>query len=205
MARIRRVVVPRVERNYLFRWQARCAPVDAVPELPRADTGVYVARFPCSDQELLVAARAAIGLTGIGYERRRTHGDLLGVILHGDVIAHRALLQVHGVAAMEGDPRAVRLAPKQGYIHWCETAPAHRGHGLYPYMLATLARESARTLGLEEIFIACRQNNAASIRGIVKAGFIYHGSSLAVSVLSGRISHSRWSVDASPPAAARNA
>lgn len=56
------------------------------------------------------------------------------------------------------------------YLHYCETAPAARGRGIYPTVLA-LAAARARSAGARDAWIATIAENPASVRGIVKAGF----------------------------------
>ena len=59
------------------------------------------------------------------------------------------------------------LLENQIYIAWCETAGFARGLGIYPYVLGRIVQDYSN----KQIFIAVNKNNAASIRGIEKAGF----------------------------------
>lgn len=52
----------------------------------------------------------------------------------------------------------------------CFTSPAQRGQGHYPHMLRAICDELARR-GQARSIITCSSDNAASIRGIEKAGF----------------------------------
>lgn len=52
----------------------------------------------------------------------------------------------------------------------CNTLPVARGRGLYPALLLGCCGELARR-GYAEVVITCAPDNAASIRGISKAGF----------------------------------
>jgi ribosomal protein S18 acetylase RimI-like enzyme len=56
------------------------------------------------------------------------------------------------------------------YVHYCETAATARGLGIYPAVLAHVARalkeESIRT-----VRISTTENNLASLRGIARAGY----------------------------------
>ena len=56
------------------------------------------------------------------------------------------------------------------YIHYCETAPAARGHRAYPAALARIAAEfgSRSPLG---VWISTDERNTASVRGITRGGF----------------------------------
>ena len=59
------------------------------------------------------------------------------------------------------------LLENQIYIAWCETAGFARGLGIYPQVLGRIVQDYSD----KQIFIAVNKNNAASIRGIEKAGF----------------------------------
>ena len=196
LRRLQRALLPRRDRNFLFVWRHRPANVPLYLEW----SDPYKVIFPCSDTQLPQEAYENMGLAGAAYRIRRAKGDSLGVILYGDTIAHRSLLQRHGTAALEGDLYALRLKAHQAYIHWCETAPEHRGRGLYPRMLAIMASYACYELGCQEVFIACRQNNTASVQGILKAGFTYFCSSVSVSILGGRVCLRHWYEDPCGPA-----
>jgi ribosomal protein S18 acetylase RimI-like enzyme len=65
---------------------------------------------------------------------------------------------------------SLEVGPSQAYVHYCETAPAARGHGIYPAVIAHAARE-ARDAGARDVLISSRVDNVASLRGIARAGF----------------------------------
>lgn len=52
----------------------------------------------------------------------------------------------------------------------CYTFPSHRRHGLYASLLIAIARQLADR-GYARVIISCAPDNAASIRGIQRAGF----------------------------------
>ena len=52
----------------------------------------------------------------------------------------------------------------------CYTLPAQRGQGLYPCLIQSACRQLAAQ-GYQRAIITCAPDNAASIRGIEKAGF----------------------------------
>lgn len=54
------------------------------------------------------------------------------------------------------------------YIHYCETVAEARGRGIYPAVLTHIAHER----GSKDLFITTDVGNAASRRGIEKAGFV---------------------------------
>jgi L-amino acid N-acyltransferase YncA len=63
------------------------------------------------------------------------------------------------------------VGPRGAYVHYCETAPEARGHGLYPATLSLIATDLA-VEGVQGLFIATEAENDASRRGIEKAGFV---------------------------------
>ena len=73
------------------------------------------------------------------------------------------------------DPnRLLRLAEKECEIKFCLTLPQFRGRGLYPAALRS-AQQFLRKNGFERCFICVRHDNHSSIRGIMKAGFVFVG------------------------------
>ena len=87
----------------------------------------------------------------------------------GGRMVHRSWL-VRGPTVMTLWSRfgAWPVAAGAAYIHYCETAPDARGRNIYPAALIHLARDS----GAGDLFIATEEANAASRRGIEKAGFV---------------------------------
>ena len=86
---------------------------------------------------------------------------------------------VHRSWAVKG-PAVMRLwhrfgawpvGARDAYVHYCETAPEARGHGLYPAALSRIAADLAAE-GVQSLFIATESQNQASRRGIEKAGFV---------------------------------
>jgi ribosomal protein S18 acetylase RimI-like enzyme len=56
------------------------------------------------------------------------------------------------------------------YVHYCETAPEARGLGIYPAVLAHVAR-TLEEEGIRPIRISTTIDNTASQRGIDRAGY----------------------------------
>lgn len=71
------------------------------------------------------------------------------------------------IAEIEG---RIRVGPSEAYIWDCATLPAFRGRGLYPALLGAIARELVGE-GVARVWIAARADNAASLRGLEKAGY----------------------------------
>jgi hypothetical protein len=82
-----------------------------------------------------------------------------GVCVHRSWVFEQKM-QIHSLVT---EP----LLENQVYIAWCETAAFARGLGIYPQVLSRIVQDYSD----KQIFIAVNKNNAASIRGIEKAGF----------------------------------
>ena len=81
------------------------------------------------------------------------------------------------------DPLFRRMTEEgAAYIGPCATAESHRGAGLYPSMLRRIC-DYARERGLRRALINSAGENAASIRGIEKAGFRLLGRAMRVQAL----------------------
>jgi RimJ/RimL family protein N-acetyltransferase len=90
-----------------------------------------------------------------------------GVYL-GDRLAHISWLLPPDAVALEGiEPW--RLNEHEVEITGCETLPAFRGKGLYPFAIQQLAGV-AQQQGVRRIFMKTTPANIASQRGMIKAG-----------------------------------
>ncbi len=76
-----------------------------------------------------------------------------------------------GVVGVEEIDQAVKPAPREIYLYDAFTLEPWRGRNLYPSVLRR-ALEYAEKLGLTRSLIFVEANNAASRRGVDKAGFI---------------------------------
>lgn len=86
------------------------------------------------------------------------------------------------------DPnRLLRLGALDAEIKYCLTLEAFRGRGLYPKVLATIARFLSER-GFKRVFICVHKNNFPSIRGIEKAGFKYVGRIRLVKIMGFQVS-----------------
>jgi L-amino acid N-acyltransferase YncA len=99
-------------------------------------------------------------------------------------VVHRSWL-VRGPAVMRLWRRfgAWPVAAGEAYVHYCETSPEARGHGLYPAALSRIAKDAAAE-GIRALFITTERDNQPSRRGIEKAGFA-ECASVTVRVLFG--------------------
>jgi len=148
--------------------------------------------YPCDIREL--APRMFEGGTEAfrPIQSYAARGHRLGVALAEKRVVHHSLVQTTGTAALEGVRRAFALRPGQLYVHYCRTAAGHRGQGLYSTMLRRILEQCRVDPTFEEALIACRQDNLPSIRGILRAGFVYSRSGVAVSVLRGHLAYRRF-------------
>ena len=64
----------------------------------------------------------------------------------------------------------IHLADGHAYIHYCETAPTHRGRGIYSAALSHIVR-TLEAEGADHCFISTTADHAVSRRGIERAGF----------------------------------
>ncbi|MHB1097270.1 MAG: GNAT family N-acetyltransferase [Gemmatimonadaceae bacterium] len=178
-------------RNSLF--MAETGPAFA-SVLTSADASFRFA-FPAEPSGLSDFSLRHVATTSSSLLSRQAAGDEIGLVVWQDQIVHRSLLQVRGTAHMEGDRNAFVLRARDRYVHSCFTSLAHRGKGVYSAML----RHILHTMSIAEpglrVFIACRQENAASVRAIRRAGFVYVRSSIVFGIASGRLRYRRWYVD----------
>ena len=175
-------------RNHLFALDASAA--IELSDLPL--TPNYRLEFPVDPATVRDEHLAEVGWTRAMIEERARAGDQLGLVWRGERIAHRTLVQRAGWASMEGDRAAFHVGARDVYVHSCYTSPDDRGHGLYPAMLRTAARYYARTEPATRIYIACRQENAPSVKAIRRAGFRYLRSSRVLGLAGGRLRLRRW-------------
>lgn len=69
----------------------------------------------------------------------------------------------------------LRLIGKKGpAVGDCVTIPEYKGRSIYPFVINYIAHELLEKQKLSEVFIIVNPDNAASIRGIEKAGFQLH-------------------------------
>ncbi|OCA88919.1 N-acetyltransferase [Pseudobacillus wudalianchiensis] len=76
------------------------------------------------------------------------------------VVEEGSLINLHPLVKRKLDRNAV-------YIHYCETAPAARGKGVYPYVISTIAKDFQN----KTVLICVNNKNIPSIKGVKKAGF----------------------------------
>jgi GNAT superfamily N-acetyltransferase len=90
----------------------------------------------------------------------------------GGVVVHRAWVTFgpRAIATWHRFGR-IRLAAGHAYVHYCETAPTHRGRGIYSAALSHIVR-TLKAERAEPILISTTADHAISRRGIERAGFV---------------------------------
>lgn len=96
------------------------------------------------------------------------------VVRLGAAIAHVSWL-LPSSAVVRDPPVLLELREDEAEITGCETIPAFRGRGLYPYAIRRIV-EVARSRGVRHVYMKTRDTNESSQRGILKAGFERVGS-----------------------------
>lgn len=182
-------VLPYVIHNVLFGSSLDCK----LPPLSSLDRE-YEIVYPCGTERLNGGDYARLEIDCHRYVRLTESGQHFAIIFHRGKAVHRSLVQFEGYASMEGDPRAFRLRAREAYVHYCLTAPEHRGRSVYPHALQTILRTELAG-EVSRVWIACARANQNSVRGILKAGFEYKRSSVAYGALRGRLVIRHWYVD----------
>lgn len=119
-------------------------------------------------------------------ERYLKNGEMLGVLISGHKVACRCLARPSGEISLEGHLHYRRIADDEVFIHYCRTAEAFRGQGLYPLLLSGMVSALKNSGDFSRAVISCRSNNVASVKGITRAGFRPDKLTLTVGFLGGR-------------------
>jgi ribosomal protein S18 acetylase RimI-like enzyme len=91
-------------------------------------------------------------------------------------LAHVSWLLI-GDVSRKDIPVVLKLRDDEAEITGCETLPAFRGKGLYPFAIGCLLR-IAQQSGVNTVYMKTNESNLASQRGITKAGFRKAGTIL---------------------------
>ena len=137
-------------------------PGDPLPALPRLPG---FAAAPADDDRAL-AALAGLAVEELAARRRAGHRPYLAR-LDGEPVAHG--WSSGGVVEIGELGLAFTLPPGERYLWGFATAERWRGRGLYPRLLQAILRLEGLT-GVR-YWIGHTPENAASARGILKAGF----------------------------------
>ena len=152
----------------------------------------YTIHFPADLSIISKFDLSKIDFTIEDFKKILHSNDDILIVTWKKEIVHRTILQRQGKVLMEGDRNAFILNQNESYVHSCFTSIEHRSKGLYTYVLNYILNTSINSAIPFKVFIACRQKNIASVRGIIKAGFKYHKSSKILGILSGIIRFRIW-------------
>lgn len=99
-------------------------------------------------------------------------GDLGYYAYQNDRVVHRAWARLGPVVMPTylGFGR-LKISAEDGYVHYCKTSSDARGGGIYPAVLHHIVMD-LKWRSAHEVFIATTADNAASVRGIEKVGFV---------------------------------
>lgn len=108
-------------------------------------------------------------------EHRFTNADSCYVAWAGRKMAHFIWVQDRGAHFIHPAGITHHIQKGELWIYDAETKEEFRGLGIYPHMLSSLLRK-AKENGYVKAVIYTNYNNAASIRGIQKSGFVFDAS-----------------------------
>lgn len=152
----------------------------------------YTIHFPADLSIISKYNSSKIDFTIEDFKKILQSNNQILIVTWKKEIVHRTILQNQGKVLMEGDRNAFILNQNERYVHSCFTSIEHRSKGLYTYVLNYILNTSISSTIPIKVFIACRQKNIASVRGITKAGFKYHKSSKILGILSGIFRFRIW-------------
>jgi ribosomal protein S18 acetylase RimI-like enzyme len=129
-----------------------------------------------ADMRRLEAADAAALAVAMGLDGRATVAGRLATGRRPYGAWVDGHLAAYGWVSFEDEPIGERqlrlhLKPGEAYVFDCATRPAHQRQGLYSALLRFVLRDLQRD-GLRRAWIGADLSNAASHRGIERAGFV---------------------------------
>lgn len=192
MKRILSALTPFSITNHIFVYRKNM--VFNILQPPPED---YLFSFPADISFLTDSMLEPVSLNISKLQSALAQGQRLAIVTAPDgTVAHRTIVQSNsGPVVLDGDRCHFVLQEDQSYIHYCETAPSHRGYGLYPFVLNRIIQHLREETEFLEVWIACLTTNYASSRGILKSGFAYENSVRIWGILNGRIRFRRKYMD----------
>ncbi len=98
-------------------------------------------------------------------------GENVYLVFNNDLCIHHSLTFLNDTDEKVQKGHIV-VPANTAWIHYCNTADAHRGKGIYPYVINYIAKALAASgKGMDRIIIDTEQKNIPSQKGIIKAGF----------------------------------
>jgi hypothetical protein len=140
---------------------------DAVPNLS-CPPGLTVTRLLPGQMPRLKEVFSSFALSELE-ETQRRQSECYGAWLSGQLV-HYSWVQASGSHLILEAGRHVEIKLGEFWIYDCRTSPSARGLGIYPYVLTFISHDHRRK-GLGEGVIYTTEENVASQRGILKAGF----------------------------------
>lgn len=141
--------------------------VGTVPAHPFALTSVS---WECAESKMALPLSQAMGLaTTMGVQQRFVRGCKCYVGKIEQEIATYGWVSFADEHIGELD-LTIRMSENEAYIWDCATLPAYRGLRLYPALLAYILRE-LKVGGITRVWIGADEDNVASQKGMVLAGF----------------------------------
>ena len=158
--------VIKMETLVVFGQKLRGAKQTPVPR----DPAVHILRVKEPDADVFL--RLSLKYPYKNFPERLRAGQQCFVAMRHDNIAGYAWATSADIY-LEEVARVYRVAPDEIFIYDCFVEAEYRGAGIYPAMLhAALAENRGRDGEISSACIAASAVNRASIRGILKAGFV---------------------------------
>jgi RimJ/RimL family protein N-acetyltransferase len=140
---------------------------DALPNLS-CPPGLAVTRLLPAQMSTLREVFSSFAMSELeGAQRRQS--QCYGAWLSGRLV-HYAWVQASGSHAILEAGRHIDIKHGEFWIYDCRTNPSARGLGIYPYVLTFISNDHLRK-GVGKGFVYTTEENVASQRGILKAGF----------------------------------
>ena len=161
--KINRLAGVSIEQVYVYSLTKECGLPDLV-----SPPGLQVQRLERTEMALLQQAYSAFDLAELDLPQRQ-NSQCYAAFLTGQLV-HYSWVQASGPHKILEAGRSIDVAPGEFWIYDCRTIPSVRGMGIYPFMLARIARDQFEQ-GAQEGLIYTTKENLASQAGIRKAGF----------------------------------
>lgn len=140
---------------------------DAIANLA-SPAGLTVARLLREQMPQLSEVYSSFEVSELD-EPQRQQSRCYGAWLVGHLV-HYSWVQSDGSHRIAEAGRRVGVSSGDFWIYDCRTSPSARGLGVYPYVLTFILREYFKN-GCRKGIIYTTEDNVASQRGILKAGF----------------------------------
>jgi len=169
----------------------------APDELPEVDAAIPIALEPVTPENVDRVTDFRTRAEAAGFRAFLDRGQVgLFAVHDGRVIGHAWAVVCRGGRCLANG--YFRLRAGEALIHFCRVGDSWRGKRVYPAMLAALAKRLLADEGVRRVLVDSEAANAASLRGIARAGFREIGRGTYVQVF-GRLVMARFA-DTNPEA-----